>query len=195
MKKGEQPSKKEVTKLGAKESTAYRCPMHPEVTSDKPGKCGKCGMALKSVAPMDLYTCPMHPEVTSDKPGKCSKCGMALKSTAPTNLYTCPMHPEVTSDKPGACSKCGMDLVKKEPKSSLMKMKKSKDEVDAEGNYNCCIKPACEECYEGHGDCNCYQAVKRGKSVCGECGAGWKKGKGRVSGINADSVKSSSHKH
>lgn len=25
---------------------AYVCPMHPEVTSDKPGNCPKCGMAL-----------------------------------------------------------------------------------------------------------------------------------------------------
>ena len=24
----------------------YTCPMHPDVTSDKPGKCSKCGMAL-----------------------------------------------------------------------------------------------------------------------------------------------------
>ena len=24
----------------------YSCPMHPEVTSDKPGKCSKCGMDL-----------------------------------------------------------------------------------------------------------------------------------------------------
>ena len=24
----------------------YACPMHPEITSDKPGKCSKCGMAL-----------------------------------------------------------------------------------------------------------------------------------------------------
>ena len=24
----------------------YSCPMHPEVTSDKPGKCPKCGMNL-----------------------------------------------------------------------------------------------------------------------------------------------------
>ena len=24
----------------------YVCPMHPEVTSDKPGKCPKCGMTL-----------------------------------------------------------------------------------------------------------------------------------------------------
>ncbi len=24
----------------------YHCPMHPEVTQDKPGKCPKCGMDL-----------------------------------------------------------------------------------------------------------------------------------------------------
>ncbi len=29
-----------------KESAAYACPMHPDVTSDKAGKCSKCGMDL-----------------------------------------------------------------------------------------------------------------------------------------------------
>ncbi len=28
------------------EATLYTCPMHPEVISDKPGKCPKCGMTL-----------------------------------------------------------------------------------------------------------------------------------------------------
>jgi hypothetical protein len=27
-------------------ATVYTCPMHPEVTSDKPGQCPKCGMNL-----------------------------------------------------------------------------------------------------------------------------------------------------
>lgn len=27
-------------------ATVYTCPMHPEVTSDKPGNCPKCGMEL-----------------------------------------------------------------------------------------------------------------------------------------------------
>lgn len=53
----------------------YTCPMHPEVTSSKPGKCPKCGMALVE---KKAYTCPMHPDVVSDKPGKCPKCGMDL---------------------------------------------------------------------------------------------------------------------
>ena len=62
------------------EKMKYSCPMHPEVTSDKPGKCSKCGMDLvkSKKETTKIYTCPMHPEVTSDKPGKCPKCGMDL---------------------------------------------------------------------------------------------------------------------
>ena len=66
----------------------YVCPMHPDVTSDKPGKCSKCGMDLKEKKTTEtsvVYTCPMHPEVTSDKPGKCSKCGMDLKEKIVAN--------------------------------------------------------------------------------------------------------------
>jgi hypothetical protein len=31
---------------GDQRPTLYTCPMHPEVISDKPGKCPKCGMTL-----------------------------------------------------------------------------------------------------------------------------------------------------
>ena len=58
-------------------AAGYVCPMHPEVTSDEPGTCPKCGMKLIPAAPAS-YVCPMHPEVTSDEPGTCPKCGMKL---------------------------------------------------------------------------------------------------------------------
>jgi hypothetical protein len=32
--------------MPADTSTVYTCPMHPEVTASKPGKCPKCGMDL-----------------------------------------------------------------------------------------------------------------------------------------------------
>jgi hypothetical protein len=38
--KEKQPASKEVAKV------QYTCPMHPEVVSDKPGNCPKCGMTL-----------------------------------------------------------------------------------------------------------------------------------------------------
>lgn len=71
----------------------YTCPMHPDVHSDKPGKCPECGMnlvpvyATNSVASATeqnagrkilYYQSAMHPWIKSDKPGKCPICGMDL---------------------------------------------------------------------------------------------------------------------
>ncbi len=65
----------------------YTCPMHPEVRSDKPGPCPKCGMALEPEAPAAApskteYVCPMHPEIVRSEPGNCPICGMALEPRA-----------------------------------------------------------------------------------------------------------------
>ena len=65
-------------------SAKYTCPMHPEVQSDKPGSCPKCGMALEPSRPVAqkqkvIYTCPMHPQIEQEGPGQCPICGMALE--------------------------------------------------------------------------------------------------------------------
>ena len=65
------------------ESTAYVCPMCPEVRETKPGACPSCGMALEPEVPAAStrteYTCPMHPEIVRPAPGSCPICGMALE--------------------------------------------------------------------------------------------------------------------
>ena len=61
---------------------SWTCPMHPEVRSDEPGSCPKCGMALERAGvslATGAWTCPMHPEVVRDEPGSCPICGMALE--------------------------------------------------------------------------------------------------------------------
>jgi FtsP/CotA-like multicopper oxidase with cupredoxin domain len=56
----------------------YACPMHPEIVSDEPGRCPKCGMKLLLAAAPSRYVCPMHPDVVSETPGRCPTCGMKL---------------------------------------------------------------------------------------------------------------------
>ncbi len=74
------------TPSSAKKTANYICPMCPEIASDRPGPCPKCGMALEMALPilavrstMLQYTCPMHPEIIRNQPGACPICGMALE--------------------------------------------------------------------------------------------------------------------
>ncbi|HWA70711.1 MAG TPA: heavy metal translocating P-type ATPase [Polyangiaceae bacterium] len=74
----------------APKAVSYVCPMDPEVRSDRPGACPKCGMALEPEHPQSAshteWVCPMHPQVVRAEPGSCPICGMALEPrTASTN--------------------------------------------------------------------------------------------------------------
>lgn len=80
------------------EALTYTCPMHPEVKSDKPGKCPKCGMDLVPGGSSSHHIKQMA-ETNKQEENKQS------------GLYTCPMHPQVLEDHPGKCPICGMDLV------------------------------------------------------------------------------------
>jgi cobalt-zinc-cadmium efflux system outer membrane protein len=51
----------------SKESGIYSCPMHPEVTSDKPGKCPKCGMTLVMKSAPPIAPAAPHDGLTADQ--------------------------------------------------------------------------------------------------------------------------------
>ncbi len=44
----------------AAETKNYVCPMHPDVQSDKPGECPKCGMTLKQAAHEEMSSGDSH---------------------------------------------------------------------------------------------------------------------------------------
>ena len=72
--------------------------MHPEVKSDRPGRCPKCGMELIR-----------HQK--SDVRNQALKSDIRHPTSDIRKLYTCPMDPEIVRKEPGTCPKCGMDLV------------------------------------------------------------------------------------
>lgn len=130
---GKVQNKQDTNSTHKRQVTYYNCTMHPEVASNKPGKCPKCDKDLTrstkeqmKMEVMNKYSCPMHPEVTSDKSGKCPKCDKDLTlskkeqmKTKVMKVYTCPMHSEYTSNNPGTCPKCDKKLVVK--KSAAVK--------------------------------------------------------------------------
>ena len=65
----------------------YVCPMHPEVTSDKPGMCPKCHMALEKTRPKKLHA--EHDKHAGHSPNMFKqKFWISLLLTIPTLLFS-----------------------------------------------------------------------------------------------------------
>lgn len=108
----------------------YICPMHPQVTSDRPGECPICHMDLvpapevaeapssssPSPSPSPSAPAPATPASAQKPPPSSPPAAPSASASAPAGAdasrgYTCPMHPEVHTDGPGRCPFCGMALV------------------------------------------------------------------------------------
>ena len=112
----------------------YSCPMHPEVTSDKPGRCSICGMFLVKTAAAEGDTqSTRNTEHAQDNPSQTmspletDENEMQQIIEEPTHhrhepTYVCPMHPQIVSEKPGSCPICGMDLVLKKSDADASEM-------------------------------------------------------------------------
>lgn len=97
----------------------YTCIMHPEIQSEKPGTCPKCGMKLVVQTGKTDKAKAGEPDKKKQGTNKVTMEGMKMpaqktmdRSQAESLTYTCPMHPEIHDSKPGNCPKCGMKLVR-----------------------------------------------------------------------------------
>lgn len=147
---------------GLADVAPFRCPTHPLVHSDQPGRCTICGRELEStttaasgetnrtsIPPKATYACPMREcwQFSTD-PGECPTCGMRLKPIENVSwvnemldhaeskdepAYLCPMHPNTQrSDSPGACEICGMQLV---ARSDFQRPHDAPSRIAAQINY------------------------------------------------------------
>ncbi|EYF07624.1 efflux RND transporter periplasmic adaptor subunit [Chondromyces apiculatus] len=118
------------------QAAQFYCPMHPQITSDRPGECPICHMALEPIpegrkqgrgatGASTTSTTSTHAHGAgqgethgsgahgsgahgSDAHGSGAHAAAAATVTPPETGFWCPMHPEVRSETPGAiCEKCG----------------------------------------------------------------------------------------
>jgi len=92
-------------------SLQYVCPMHPEVRSDQPGDCPKCGMHLvpeSEVVAQGDHSHHAHGHAGNDVKNE-SQYDIVPSGYSGV-VYTCPMHPKVRQTSAGSCPLCGMGL-------------------------------------------------------------------------------------
>ena len=96
----------------------YYCPMHSAITSDKPGKCSKCGMEMKKMEmeTTTKYSCPKCDWTIPPVKGQCPHSTEAIMKDGELKCAYC-------HDSEGKCSKCGMEMEKIEIKKKKTPVK------------------------------------------------------------------------
>lgn len=90
----------------------FYCPMHPQITSDRPGECPICHMSLEPI-PTDRLT--GGAEQAHQGHGHDHAAHGGEGAAEAKGKYICPMCPSVVSDGPGECPICHMSLEPAKP--------------------------------------------------------------------------------
>lgn len=70
----------------------------------------------------------------------------------------------------------------------LSEIDKYREQLHADGKYDCCVKPACRQCALTAGECHCRQVITADGPCCGECTQAWVDGRGDTAGIDRERV-------
>jgi hypothetical protein len=63
-----------------------------------------------------------------------------------------------------------------------------REELKADGKYDCCVKPACRQCALSAGECHCREVIDANGPCCGECTQAWVEGRGNTAGVDREKV-------
>jgi len=63
-----------------------------------------------------------------------------------------------------------------------------REELKADGKYDCCVKPACRQCALSAGECHCRKVIDANGPCCGECTQAWIEGRGNTAGVDREKV-------
>ena len=70
----------------------------------------------------------------------------------------------------------------------ISEIDKFQDELKANGQYECCVTPACRQCAITAGECHCRHVISANGPCCGECTQAWVEGRGNVPGVDRETV-------
>jgi len=100
------------------DTKAYVCPMHPEVTSDKPGDCPKCGMALvlKTDENKDMTMKCMNMEKCKEMGCDMDKCKGETGGCSSECMDKCKEHKDMNMKDKNSKKECPMMKDKKDMK-------------------------------------------------------------------------------
>jgi len=70
----------------------------------------------------------------------------------------------------------------------ISEIDKYREDLKANGKYDCCVKPACRQCALTAGECHCRVVIEASGPCCGECTQSWIEGKGNTAGVDREKV-------